>query len=483
MKQHSVLWWVLLILGLAGTLWLLAFRFSAEQADRDVLAVMSPEDLAFLAEQSGLPVQDWAALFGDWEAFAFAYGMTPGEKPVPAALVENHDRTSMHLPEGVIPAEYPGQMVKTLYLYDDYANRVVGSDPREVENLLFRAVTDRGLRLLILTPFFTTEGNPVTDIAVYRDCLNGLGRRLEARGYTFGETFSCLQTADSLLPLLSGCLSILAGCALLCRLFPGVRRRSDLLCGGLLVLSCLVYLADAALFLTLLHLATAIVFPCAAAYAIGEYAKKTDDRPMWQTILRFTTGLIGWSLLGGLCVAAQMSTPVYLLGTDIFSGVKLALLLPMAFVVMVLLWNLRRQLVSSGWKTWAGLALAGLAVGGMYLLLTTRSGDAAISSIETAFRNWLEYTLYVRPRTKELLFAVPCIPVFLWACRRKYAPLQLLCGAGVCLECVSVVNTFCHAVAPLLVSVVRTLLGVGLGLVPGLLAVLALEGFHRLRTR
>jgi hypothetical protein len=166
--------------------------------------------------------------------------------------------------------------------------------------------------------------------------------------YTFGETFSCLQTADSLLPLLSGCLSILAGCVLLCRLFPGVRRRSDLLCGGLLVLSCLVYLADTALFLTLLHLATAIVFPCAAAYAIGEYAKKPDDRPMWQIVLRFTAGLTGWSLLGGLCVAAQMSTPVYLLGTDIFSGVKLALLLPMAFVVMVLLWNLRRQLVSSG---------------------------------------------------------------------------------------------------------------------------------------
>ena len=42
MKQHSVLWWFLLLLGLAGTLWLLAFRFSAEQADRDVLAVMSP---------------------------------------------------------------------------------------------------------------------------------------------------------------------------------------------------------------------------------------------------------------------------------------------------------------------------------------------------------------------------------------------------------------------------------------------------------
>ena len=66
-------------------------------------------------------------------------------------------------------------------------------------------------------------------------------------------------------------------------------------------------------------------------------------------------------------------------------------------------------------------------------------------------------------------------------CRRKFAPLQLLCGAGALLECVSVTNTFCHAVAPLLVSVMRTLLGVGIGLIAGVLAVLVLEGLYRLR--
>ena len=43
-------------------------------------------------------------------------------------------------------------------------------------------------------------------------------------------------------------------------------------------------------------------------------------------------------------------------------------------------------------------------------------------------------------------------------------------------------NTFCHAVAPLLVSVMRTLLGVGIGLLPGILAVLVLEGLFRLKT-
>ena len=139
--------------------------------------------------------------------------------------------------------------------------------------------------------------------------------------------------------------------------------------------------------------------------------------------------------------------------------------------------------MQTGWKGWQGQAFAGAVLGAAALVLAARSGDIAggISQLETNFRNWLEYTLYVRPRTKEMLAAVPCIPVFLWACRRKFAPLQLLCGAGALLECVSVTNTFCHAVAPLLVSVMRTLLGVGIGLIPGVLAVLVLEGLFRLK--
>jgi len=490
MKRYTVIWWLLLLLGLLGTVWLLAERFSAEQEDKDVLAVMSPEDVALLAEQSGLSADVWAALFGDWESFAFEATALPGRTPVPAALVENHDRTSMHLPHGLDPETYPGQMAKALYLYDDYANRVVGDDPQEVENLLFRAVTDRGLRLLILTPFFTNEGELVTDIAIYEDCLSSLTARLEDRGYTFGQTFSCLQAppraSASLLIMLAGFLPVLAACWLLCRLFPRLCRRQDLVMSGLLTAYLLLYLTvmiRPGLFFALLPLGTAVLFPCVMAFCLAEYAKVPSDRPFWQSLLTGSALVAGWSLLSGLCVGALMTSRAYMLGISIFSGVKVSLLLPMAFGCVLLLWNLRKPLLQTGFKGWLGLAGAGILLVLAALLLAARSGDivGGISGLETAFRNFLEYTLYVRPRTKEMLVAVPCIPVFLWACRRKFAPLQLLCGAGVLLECVSVVNTFCHAVAPLLVSVMRTLLGVSLGLLPGLLAAAVLEGLFRLR--
>jgi len=466
--------------GLLCALLTLGVRASAEHQNRDVLAVMSPSHIALLAAESGLPERQWQALFGDWESF----GHTP-EDGKPIALVETHDRTGV---EGLPLSDLESygstelQYVKTLFLYDDYANRVVGDDPKEVENLLFRAVTDRGARLLQLTPLYTAEGELVTDIRVYQACLDGLAARLERRGYTFGEGCSSLRNETSSPLLLFGCglLPLLAGCWIVSRI-PRLKKPEPLLLwGGMAALAVLTFAApDSAR--KLLMLAAAVVFPCAGACLLADRLRRTSDLPLWKELLCGSAATACWALLSGLSVAALMADSRYLLGMEIFSGVKLALLLPMAFGCCLLLWDLRRPLLHTGWKGWFSLCAIGAVLAAAALLLAVRSGDVSggISGLETAFRNLLEYTLYARPRTKELLAAVPCIPLFFWACRRKFAPLQLLCGAGVCLEWVSVTNTFCHAVASLQVSVVRTLLGVGLGLIPGLLAVLLLEAIRK----
>lgn len=479
-KRVLLLRRMLAVTGLLCALLTLGIRFSTEHQNRNVLAVMSPSAIAHLAAKSGLPEAEWQALFGDWDSF----GHTP-EDGKPIALVETHDRTGV---EGVPLSDLENygsvslQYVKTLFLYDDYANRVVGNDPKEVENLLFRAVTDRGVRLLQLTPLFTTAGEPVTDIAVYRACLEGLEARLERRGYTFGEGFSSLRNEKSSPLLLFGCglLPLLAGCWIISRVPRLQKLEPLLLLGGMAALAALTFAAPD-LARRLLMLAAAVIFPCAGACLLTGHLNRAYDLPLWKELLCGTAAAACWSLLSGLSVAALMTDSRYLLGMQIFSGVKLALLLPMAFGCCLLLWKLRQPLLRTGWKGWVSLCAVGAVLAAAALLLAVRSGDVSggISCLETAFRNWLEYTLYARPRTKELLAAVPCIPLFFWACRRKFAPLQLLCGAGACLEWVSVTNTFCHAVAPLQVSVLRTLLGVGLGLIPGLLAVLALEGIFR----
>lgn len=368
----------------------------------------------------------------------------PADASLPLALVENHTRTgvtTMPLAELRLDAaaassadfasaaviETTAPMVKTLYLYEDYANRMENGDPSQIEDLLFRAAVDRGMRLFILTPFSDPDGTRYTDPAVYAACLSALQTRIEARGLTWDGTFSCLTLDD----------------------------RADL------PLPVQVQ--------KLLMLLSAVVFPCGAVLVVAHTAQTRADR---QSIGRFLLGILLWTAAGAAMISALMTDASYLLGMDIFSGVKVALLLPMAVSGGLLLWTLRHDLLRrTGWKSWLALALVLAAVCGVYGLLTMRSGDHPgwTSEAETALRDFLEHTLYVRPRTKELLFAAPCIPLFLWACRRRTPVLQLLFGLGVSLECVSVVNTFCHGVAPLSVSVIRSLLGLVLGAALGLL--------------
>lgn len=208
---------------------LLGGRISAEAKDQQVSVAFSQEDLALLAQESGLAVETWRealqqAGISHWIGQEPASFLLPGEAvgaatQVPLALVENHDRTSVLLPEGVDLETYDGPMVKTLYLYEDYANRATEGDAQEIENLLFRGVVDRGMRLLLLTPFRTETGEYILDPGVYVTCLEDLAARLEARGLTLGETFSCLETepASPLLLLGAGLVPALLGVWLVCR--------------------------------------------------------------------------------------------------------------------------------------------------------------------------------------------------------------------------------------------------------------------------
>ena len=475
----------LVLISLLAALTLLGCRFRAEWNDRSVLAVMSDEDVATLVAASGVEEAVWRSMLAPADGY-----LTEADpsSPLPLALIENRDRTGILPVEHFDPETYPGPMVKAFYLYTkEYGRMAYPDDAQRIEDLLFRAVTDRGLRLLILTPMCDAEGTLVTDPAVWQEMLGGLRTRLEERGYTFGETFSCMDYDTPLsvefLRRLACLAPLTLGVWLVLQLVPALKNHGHLLAAaGTLIVFGTAKLPVAVF--PLFNLAAALVFSCCAAHFVAEYVKKTDEKPLWQSILIFTAVSTGWSLLGGLWVSVLMSTRTYLLDCAIFAGVKVSLLLPMAFGCGLLLWNLRQPLLRTGIKGWLGLAAVGAVLAAAALMLALRSGDIAggISKLETGFRNFLEYTLYVRPRTKEMLAAVPCIPLFLWACRRKFAPLQLLCGAGVMLECVSVINTFCHAVAPLQVSVMRTWLGVGLGILPGILAVAVLETIAKRRS-
>ena len=109
-----------------------------------------------------------------------------------------------------------------------------------------------------------------------------------------------------------------------------------------------------------------------------------------------------------------------------------------------------------------------------------RTGNSATtSSAELAFRNFLENTLVIRPRTKEMIVGWPMLLLFVWSLRRGMKFLPMVFGLGMTIGLVSVVNTFLHIRTPFLISLLRTGWGVLFGLLIGLALVLLAELIYR----
>lgn len=517
------LWLFFLIIGVCCTVVLLFGRFRAEYRDDRVAAAVYYGDVIRLAQLSGRTEDDWLSAFSEngvryviFDAQPDAvlqeqlagFGLSPagyvgGDSAfvlpehnwssgtqIPFVLIENETRTSVEYPEGFDLEQHDGPLVKALYLNDDYASRfTVASGGQEVENLLFRAVLDRGMRLLLLRPILDDGKNPVTDLSVYTDVLSGLEERLVARGLEFGAAFSCMETLPLRPALLwgSGCLTAALWVFLITRLKNMCRW------GLVLGLFALVGMALGCLFLPklmqkALMLLCAAVFPSVAVYCLWRWRRDPSGRriPDWLTYLLALCAVLLWSVLGGFAVGALMGDRSYLMGDLIFSGVKMAQGIPLLlclvlFAVPVVKKFFGGPITKKKTMPLLGVAVLLLATGAVLVL---RSGDfGSVSVLETSFRNMLEYSLYARPRTKELLIAVPFMALGFTAFGKRYSMLTLLASLCFALESVSVVNTFCHAVAPLHVSLLRSALGAGIGCVIGLVLVALCHVIDRLAAK
>jgi len=113
--------------------------------------------------------------------------------------------------------------------------------------------------------------------------------------------------------------------------------------------------------------------------------------------------------------------------------------------------------------------LLGLFVLGGLGIFVARSGNFVlpVPALEKHIRNLLETFLFIRPRTKEFLVGYPFI--FLAAVsflRGKIKWLWILAGLGT-IAPISIINTFSHIHTPLMISMMRTVNGLALGILLG----------------
>lgn len=202
----------------------------------------------------------------------------------------------------------------------------------------------------------------------------------------------------------------------------------------------------------------------------------------WLLLLLWKEKVSGWKLVvtvslgsscAGLAIAALLSDLSYFLKLTEFRGVKLALVAPSVLIVLAELWRWREL----GWDKFTAQLKRGawlvpaIGLGALFLVLE-RSGNLPaipVARWEELLREHLEDWLTARPRFKEFLVGHPAL--VLWKSDRSLFQLGLLALGA--LGQASIINTFVHMHTPLMLSLWRTLNGLVLGLLIGVLLRLA----------
>ena len=178
-------------------------------------------------------------------------------------------------------------------------------------------------------------------------------------------------------------------------------------------------------------------------------------------------------LIGGLTLAALAFDTAFLVAADTFWGVKALLFGPMVLAAAVAAYlSLGRPRVADVLpvldmpvKFWHAL-IAGLAIGAIAFMLL-RSGNSGIQiDPELVMREQLEDLFEIRPRTKEFLIGFPALVLGIIAAYRSRYGWWFYAAAAI--GTASAINTFAHFHSPLLISTLRTVYGMALGFVVGL---------------
>lgn len=350
-----------------------------------------------------------------------------------------------------------------------------------------RAAQERNIRLFYLNPFLNIrEGNLVESNLDY---IKEIKDELTQNNYQTGKAtlFPPYQSSLVIIALI-GLGVISAGMLLLLKFFNIPKKYEIILFIGICLFLFIVNIITGKIFLMkILALASALVFPTLAIILNKKYFIKTPilrnvhtaatNKPFFlyseiiKNVFAGITRTMLISLSGGLIIAALLTQYQFILAIQLFSGIKIAYVLPILLVTWYLWWvnsEDKKLLLNEVKKPilfeHALLVSVLLVFGVVYI---TRSGNfsfLAISSIEEKVRLFLEKYLIARPRNKEFLIGYPLLSL---AIAMNYLDIQYLRLPIIIIGCVApitVVNTFCHIHSPILFSLLRTFNGYWLGL-------------------
>ncbi|GGD87022.1 DUF5693 family protein [Paenibacillus nasutitermitis] len=378
---------------------------------------------------------------------------------------------------------------------------------REAADAFELGVRERGIRLITFMPGSSGEGNaPDGDggvsSAAYEEHAGNIIKALRTElgeNYRFGGAApisTLMETPGKLariLPVMGiGALFLLLGSCLF-----GFLSRTMQGAVIIAVTAATVLLTAAWLFApdpwagrtqSVIALWGAISAPTAAVLWLRERLKRRHDS-------RLSDGQSGMGLLSAIAayigalaitsagivyVTSLLSDISYLAYVDLFRGVKLLYVGPIALITACLLldggWQGMRSKprpsfpaaggASGRRRIWLGGTVL-LAVAALLVFLLVRTGNSdLVLPYEGELRQLLTDWFGIRPRTKEWLIGHPLLmaAACLLACRNRGAVILPVAAIGLC----SMMNTFTHLHSPLAVSLTRSWTGALFGGLIGL---------------
>lgn len=377
---------------------------------------------------------------------------------------------------------------------------------QEIENVIFRAATERNIHMIYFRPYKYNSEKYVVDEDEYKVSFERLTERFKDHGLKFGPVEAMPSNNENLVSGVLVGLGLIALVLISARFFikiPLIAEYVLLGLGGLCVIGAL-YVAPN-LGRQLLALSAALIISCLGSVILIEFAReKIKDPKIYKTrailvkSLAFTLvmGLI--AITGGLIIGGLLSHSKYLLELSIYRGVKASEILPLLVFVTLYVFKFGYKRNQDDLKEneifpkdifrfinleikLSYLLLASLAAGVLYIYIARSGHETTVQppEIEMIVRNFLELKLLARPRTKEFLIAIPSMMLFSYLAYKSYKPLLAIVGLPAVIMFTSIINTFCHLRTPIYLSIIRTLIGLLIGLVIGTLLIIVADLLER----
>ncbi|HBC29751.1 MAG TPA: hypothetical protein DC024_00690 [Clostridiales bacterium] len=366
----------------------------------------------------------------------------------------------------------------------------------EIENTLFRAVTERNIRVIYFKPFFEEKDSTkfLTDEDEYERTFSSLENRLSAHNISLGkaEAMKNFSIGSKRMAVIAFGIT-LAAVMLFIKMFNIKHKFANYLYLFALP-AALIPLVMRSLAEKGFAFGAAVVFSGFAIYFFMIYIKKiyeSEEKYSNLQLIIYSTvilaGSVAIALAGAIFAASMLADVKYMLEMDIFRGVKFAQILPFGiFIIMFIIYFMNKdedsvkgvvntavRFLNKEIKIYYGIIAVIIgAAAYVYISRTGHETEIQPSSIEMITRNFMEYVLLARPRTKEFLIAFPAIFGAVFAASKSsefYTGMFMLTGA---IGTSSVINTFSHIRTPIYLSFARTVIALGFGIVIGCVLVL-----------